>query len=88
MVSSCLELEFGTDVSMEYIELSSPETRTRHKDIIELARKKYLRFPLVMLDGEVVFNGSLDYYSLAAIIMQRLNELQTPAQDSERTVHQ
>ena len=88
MVSRALEREYGTDVSMEYIELSNPETRNQYKDIIKLARKKYMRFPLVMLDGEVVFHGSLDYYSLAAIIIQRLEELQTPAQDNERTVQQ
>ena len=88
MVSRDLEREYGTDVSMEYIELSNPETRNQYKDIIKLTRKKYMRFPLVMLDGEVVFHGSLDYYSLAAIIIQRLEELQTPAQDNERTVQQ
>ena len=88
MVSRALEREYGTDVSMEYIELSNPETRNQYKDIIKLTRKKYMRFPLVMLDGEVVFHGSLDYYSLAAIIIQRLEELQTPAQDNERTVQQ
>ena len=88
MVSRSLEREYGTDVSMEYIELSNPETRNQYKDIIKLARKKYMRFPLVMIDGEIVFHGSLDYYSLAAIIIQRLKELQTPAQDSERTGQQ
>ena len=88
MVSRSLEREYGTDVSMEYIELSNHETREQHKDIIKLTRKKYLRFPLVMIDGEVVLHGSLDYYSLAAIIVQRLKELQTPAQDNEQTVPQ
>ena len=88
MVSRALEREYRTDVSMEYIELSNPEIRDQYKDIIQLARDKYMRFPLVMVDGEIVSNGSLDYYFLVAIIVQRLKELQTPAKDGERTGQQ
>jgi len=75
MVSRAIEREYGTTVAMEYIELANPATREKHKDIVELARKKYLRFPLIMIDGEVVFHGSLDYYSLMAVINRRLEEL-------------
>ena len=57
---------------MEYIELADNTSRERHKDIVQLARKKYLRFPLVMVNGEVVFHGTLDYYSLGAVIRRLL----------------
>ena len=75
MVARAIEREHGRAVSMEYIELSTPEAREEHRDIIQLARRKYLRFPLVMLDGELIYHGGLDYYSLSAAIEARLDEL-------------
>ena len=40
-----------------------------------MAKDRYMRFPLIMIDGEIVFHGSLDYYSLAAAIDRRLGAL-------------
>lgn len=75
MVSRAIEREHGRAVSMDYIELSTAEARDKHQEIIQLARKKYLRFPLVMLNGELAYHGGLDYYSLSALIKARLDEL-------------
>jgi hypothetical protein len=38
-----------------------------------MAKDRYMRFPLVFVNGEVVFHGSLDYYSLSAAIDKRLD---------------
>lgn len=86
MVARALEREYGTDVSMEYIELSNPEARNQHEDIIKLARKKYMRFPVVMVGGEVVCHGSLDYYRLDAIIAKRLKGVRPSARADVETV--
>jgi len=73
MVSRAIEREYGRAVSMEYVELATPEAREEYRKVIQLARKKYLRFPLVMMEDELVYHGSLDYYSLSAAIKTRLN---------------
>ena len=78
MVWQAIEREYGGAVSMEYIELATPQAREAHREIIQLARRKYLRFPLVMMDGELVYHGGLDYYSLSAMIKARLNEREGP----------
>lgn len=59
---------------MEYVELADSGSREQYQDIIKMARKKYMRFPLVMVNGEVVFQGILDYYSLSAVIRQQIQE--------------
>ena len=46
-------------------------------DILQTAKNRYMRFPLVYINGEVVFHGSLDYYSLSDAIDKRLNALKT-----------
>jgi disulfide oxidoreductase YuzD len=86
LVSSAIKREYGDRVASEYIDLATPAIRERHQDVVQMAKERYMRFPLVMVDGEVVFNGSLDYYSLSALINRRLNDGQSNRQnrDSER----
>jgi disulfide oxidoreductase YuzD len=74
LVARAIEREYGGNVSMQYVELATPEARETHKDIIQLTRKRYLRFPLVMIEDELLYHGSLDYYSLSAAIKARLSE--------------
>ncbi len=61
-------------MSLEYIELADNGSREQYRDVIQMARRKYMRFPLVMVNGEVVFHGSLDYYSLSAVIKRMLQQ--------------
>jgi len=62
---------------MEYIELADGASREKYRDIIQMARRKYMRFPLVMINGEIAFHGSLDYYSLGAAIKRLLPQLRS-----------
>ena len=62
-------------MTTEYVDLANPAIRERHTDILQTAKDRYMRFPLVYINGEVVFHGSLDYYSLSAAIDKRLNAL-------------
>ena len=61
---------------MEYIDLAHPAVREQHPDILQLAKDRYMRFPLVMVDGEIISHGGLDYYSLSSLIDKRLTALQ------------
>lgn len=80
MVSRAIEREYGSAVSMEYIELATPEAREQYQEIVQLARKRYLRFPLIMMGGELIYHGSFDYYSLSAAIKMRLSEAKGQSQ--------
>ena len=59
-------------MATQYVDLANPAIREQHKDILAMAKDRYMRFPLTMINGEVVFHGSLDYYSLSSAIDKRL----------------
>ncbi len=59
-------------MATEYVDLSNPAIREKHKDIVAMAKDRYMRFPLVFIDGDIVFHGTLDYYSLSSAIDKRL----------------
>jgi disulfide oxidoreductase YuzD len=73
LVSSAIKREYGSKITTEYVDLANPAIREQHKDIVVMAKDRYMRFPLVFINGEVVFHGSLDYYSLSAAIDKRLD---------------
>lgn len=75
LVANAIEREHGDIVSAEYIDLADTANRERHKDILDAAKERYLRFPITMINGEFVFHGSLDFYSLSAAINKRLSDV-------------
>jgi len=83
MIARAIEREYGSSVTMEYFDLSRPELREQYESVVTRVKEKYMRYPLVMIDGEVVFNGSLDYYSLSAAINKRLSALRSKAAENK-----
>ena len=59
-------------MATQYVDLANPAIRQQHPDILAMAKDRYMHFPLTMIDGEVVFQGSLDYYALSSAIDKRL----------------
>lgn len=62
---------------MEYVDLANPAIREQHKDVVQLAKDRYMRFPVVMMSSKVVVHGSLDYYTLSALIQKRLSAIES-----------
>jgi disulfide oxidoreductase YuzD len=76
-VSHAIKREYGDKISTEYVDLANTAVREQHKDIVQMAKDRYMRFPVVMVNGEVVVHGSLDYYSLSAMINKRLSAIES-----------
>ena len=55
---------------MSYIDLSREDVRQQHPEVIGQLRKGELVLPAVFVDGEVVCQGYVDYYSVARAIEQ------------------
>lgn len=68
MVAWYLSREYGNSVDVRYYDLSRTGVRQQFPAVIERLQKGELVLPAVLVDGEVVSVGYVDYFSVARAI--------------------
>jgi hypothetical protein len=67
-----LQLRYGSDVQLEYVDLTSAESRARFPEVVRVAEGRGLPYPLVAIDGQVKVAGSADFYHVLPLVEQAL----------------
>lgn len=55
---------YGDEVEVEYYDAAQAETQERFAGILQEAEQKHLRYPLILINGNVRSAGGVDAYQL------------------------
>ena len=67
-----LQETFGEAVNVTYLDAADPDVEVRYLDLLREARRAGLRFPLVLINGDVVLHGSAEPYAIARHLRARM----------------
>jgi len=58
---------------VSYFDAARPEVREQFKTVLQAASDRYLPYPLVLVDDEIIAAGHVDAYGIAAYVSQQLS---------------
>lgn len=59
---------FGASVRLSFVNLSLPQERTRHREMVERVGKEGLVLPVLVINGEVRISGHFDFRMLRDMV--------------------
>ena len=69
-----MENRFGDSASIVYHDTTQDETRAKHAHIIDTIREQGLVYPVTVIDGEPLYEGSVSYPAILRAVQTRLSE--------------
>jgi len=63
---------FGEQAAIEYVNLDMPEAREAYGDLVAKAEEAGLLFPVTVIDGEAVYDGSVSYPAILRQVEARI----------------
>lgn len=64
---------FGDAAGIEYINIEEPGVAEAHSAILDEVRETGLLFPVTVVDGEAVYDGSVSYPAILRQVESRLS---------------
>ncbi len=74
MTAQYLRQKYGDLVQVQYIDFANQENREKYASVLEEIKNKRLRFPVTEVDGQFIAEGYVDYWSIANVVEQKLQE--------------
>jgi len=65
---------FPVPTQVRHLDASNPVVYAEYLDLIRLAKRNGMRFPLVLIEGEIMLSGSAEPYALARALRSYLEE--------------
>ena len=63
---------FGDSAGIEYLNLDEPEIRTRYADTLSAIDDAGLLYPVTVIEGDAVYDGSVSYPAILRQVENRL----------------
>jgi disulfide oxidoreductase YuzD len=64
---------YGDKVDIQYYDAALPEVQGQFREVLDLARDRYLPHPLVLVEGQIVMAGHVDAYGIASMVTDKLS---------------
>jgi len=69
-----MESRFGESASILYYDTSLAETQSAHGAVLDLIREQGLVYPVTVVNGEPLYEGSVSYPAILRAVQTRLSD--------------